>query len=393
MKKSTNKKIILFIIILLILLIGIICLLCFFQNKINKKENNVDQENVIELTETKKITVKDIIEKYGSKYIKTEKYDIYIDSKNDLYDENGNSNQEYFEKLVEELCNVEELNKRSFALIDENKNMRIQVKYNSRLDKYEITYNQIDDFYENVDGEAYSKVDSTKIIEKTGLKPSSKELYDLIEGGLFFKSVKNSIGEGKEYINGYTSFKDGSILMKIQEYRVKTIIFTKDYKDDVFIGIKVGMNLKDIQEMYSDNLSGSVSDGYLMYRTSDVYAFFYEDEIVVYGYNYYENESLENDIEEYLSERNLESFVNNITKKWINYDKNEYNPDTQSAYITYPSRGIEINIKNNDPIGIKLYKNYYFTEKTKNMIKNGQISLDADDDFLEITEKERRKNF
>lgn len=393
MKKSTNKKIILFIIILLILLIGIICLLCFFQNKINKKENNVDQENVIQPVETKKITVKDIIEKYGSKYIKIEKYDIYIDSKKDLYDENGNSNQEYFEKLVEELCNVEELNKRSFALIDENKNMRIQVKYNSRFDKYEITYNQIDDFYENVDGEAYSKVDSAKIIEKTSLKPSSKELYDLIEGGLFFKSVKNSIGEGKEYINGYTSFKDGSILMKIQEYRVKTIIFTKDYKDDVFIGIKVGMNLKDIQEMYSDNLSGSVSDGYLMYRTSDVYAFFYEDEIVVYGYNYYENEPLENDIEEYLSERNLESFVNNITKKWINYDKNEYNPDTQSAYITYPSRGIEINIKNNDPIGIKLYKNYYFTEKTKNMIKSGQISLDADDDFLEITEKERRKNF
>ena len=65
------------------------------------------------------------------------------------------------------------------------------------------------------------------------------------------------------------------------------------------------------------------------------------------------------------------------------YDYLEYDKDTQSAKILYSTRGIDINIKNNDPRGITFYNNYYLTDYTKSLIKTGVVSFEPDKDLIE----------
>ena len=60
--------------------------------------------------------------------------------------------------------------------------------------------------------------------------------------------------------------------------------------------------------------------------------------------------------------------------------------------MNYCTRGIEIDIKGNDPKGITLYSNYYFTDYTKSLVKNGVVSFDGKTDMVEKKELERREN-
>ncbi len=93
-----------------------------------------------------------------------------------------------------------------------------------------------------------------------------------------------------------------------------------------------------------------------------------------------------------MEDKNLDEFVTKVLKKWTNYDKNEYDPDKQNAHITFPSRGVEIKIDNNNSYGITLYNNYFFTEKSKEFVKSGKIQINAEEDLLELMEINRRNN-
>ncbi len=381
-----SKNIIYTIILLMVLLFISICMLYSYLEK-EKSDNN--DLNIINSNQDN--TIKEIVEKYGAIYLSSENKYIYINFKVDLYDKNGESNQNYFESLLDDLIKLKEFEKRSFFLKDDQKNILIKAEYDYDANKHIIYYNDIKDFFSIIDGETYVAVDEVEIMDKVNLHVSSDELSSLINKNLFFKGVKNTIGEGVLLENGYTSFNEGKILMKIYDSRVKSIIFTKDYQENVFDNIKVGTELEKIEEKYNGLNGGSAKEGYLLYRTKDLYAFFYEDEIVVYGYSYFENYTFEKWLEEYIFTKDLKTFIERVTNKWINYDICEYDFDIQYAKITYPSRGVEINIKDNNSLGITFYKNYCFTDKTKQLVKEGKVSLNSKDDYLEITEKSRKE--
>ena len=151
------------------------------------------------------------------------------------------------------------------------------------------------------------------------------------------------------------------------------------------------MSLDEVYNINPDNSFGSVSDGYLGYKEADYYLFFYDDEVSVYSYAYRYNDIFEEALEKYLDDKNLEEFVNKLVKAWKAYDYYEYNPETQDAYILYSNRGIEINIKNNNPEGITLYSNYYFTDVTRKYVKDGLITFKYNEDLIDKTEKQRRE--
>ncbi len=58
----------------------------------------------------------------------------------------------------------------------------------------------------------------------------------------------------------------------------------------------------------------------------------------------------------------------------------------------FSNRGFEIDIEDNNPKGIILYSNYYFTEKTEKYVEDGLITLREKQDSVEKIEKERRAN-
>lgn len=390
-KKEYNnfKKTVLFVIIFLILLI------IFFILQIALIRAETEQKNnEIEISVSRgDNTIERIADKYNAEIIDKTSYIIYINFEEDLYDDNGNSNKEYFENIANDFTKLEDFSKQNFILIDEEKNIKINVLYNPDIDSYSYKYNDIENFYDEIDGKMYSATKNIEPLDVKSLTLSSELLLNLKNGNMFFRSIKDSIGEGKLLDNGYTSFKDGSILLKLLNGKVRNMVFTDKYEETVIFGVRVGDSLEKVLDVQKNISSGSIKEGYLQYITPDLYIFIYENEISTYGYSYFENKDFEDFLEEYLVDKDLDKFIQNVSKKWNNYDMYQYTPEEQSAHITFPSRGVEIKIEDNNSKGIVLYKNYYFTDKTKEMIKDGKITLNDSEDLLVVTEKQRRSNF
>ena len=392
MSKKYKRRITILFIFLFVLLVLFYLLL---QNKIDTVEGNQPLENSIidSIKQNNPKTIEEVLNKYASKHLKTDKTDIYAEFGKDLYDQNGISNKAYFEKMISELTTLKELNRNSFNLIDEKKSIYIQVLYNASKNKYEIIYNETENFYDTTEGNIYIDLKEPKIVKQKDLILTAPELTALINSNMFLKGIRDTIGEPTDLGNRYTSYKNDSIRLRLLESKVRNIVFTSKYEDEIAYRIKVGTPLEEIMKTYKTISGGGIDKGYIFYRTPDVYAFFYEDEASFYGYSYFENTIFEEYLDTYLQDKDLDKFIQSVSNNWkYFYDKYEYDAQTQTAHITFPSRGVEINIKNNNSLGITLYSNYYLTDKTKEFIRNRKISFIANQDLLEIAEKERRNN-
>lgn len=382
-----KKKIIIIIPIVIIILMCILISLLI----ITRKETTAIQPSISIQPET----TEDIIKKYEAEYIGEENSKIYVKFNKDLYDEDGNSNENYFNNIINDLKPFYE--KSSFYLEDEEKNITISVKYNSYEDTYTVLINNIENFFEKTNGKNYSKVDNIKNVKTTNINYVNDLMLILQYNTMYLDSIKDKLGEGKELDNGYTSYLNGTVKIRLAPTKaVRNIIFSEDYKSQdnkpIAKQFNLGMSLREVKETLPDNTFGSLEEGYLGYRNSSYYSFIYKDEISIYTYSYKYNKDFEDLLTDYLKTKDLDTFINTLVGRCKTYDYYEYDAEKQNAYVLFSNRGIEIDIKGNDPKGITLYNNYYFTEDTKQYVKDGLISLDSDTDLLDKTEKERRNN-
>lgn len=377
MDKRKLKIIIIVLLLFLILLIGMLL-------SLSSPKEEVGTTVIPEIV-SKPISIQDAIEKNESEYISQDKKTIYINFSKDLFDEEGNSNEEYFDSIINDIEPFLE----EFTLIDEEKNIVIKVKDGQK------TINQKENFYEEIDGKDYSTVDKAKIVERTNMYIESAELDNITMDNMFLTdSVKEKLGKEDEVQldENYTSYQNGKIKISKYEYlnQIRNIIFSREYAQSVISGIAANESIGEIYKKYSEPAFGSVREGYLGYRTPDVYIFFYNDEVSIYGYSYGHKSNLEKYIVEYVETKDLELFKNRMIVSFDNFYKYVYEKDTESLYMLYPSLGIEIDIKNNDTKGIKLYQNCYLTDKTKELIKNGFITFEGNIDLIARVEKERK---
>ena len=392
-RKNALKLIIIFLIILFFCLL---CLMILLQSSLGenndlKKNKEVANIAVSTLEDSKPKTFQEVIEKYNSEYLSRDKNKIYVRFSMYLYDENGKSNENYFTNLIEDLRPF--FIPVDFNLIDEEKNIDIEMKYNSNDKQYKITFNKIKDFYKETDGDSYTKVDTSEIVKTSPLYVSNGYLERLVSNQMYLSSIEKYLDEGKELPNGYISYKNGTIKIKLAPNKsVMNIIFSKDYGYSILSDVESNTPLSKIYELHSDNVFGSLNEKYLGYRTTDLYYFFYGDETSVYGYSYQNNKKFEELLSKYLENKDLDAFVNGISEQILSYDTFEYDKNIKKAHIVFPTRGIEINIENNDPKGITLYSNYYFTDITREFVKNGLINFEADKDLVKEYEVQRREN-
>lgn len=387
-KDRIRKKILLiFLILFFCLLFLMILLLKTVENTQPVAELN---NNTVEV-EKKEPTKKDIIKKYNSKYI-TEGVDyIQVVLSKGLFEEDGSSNQSYIEKLMTDLIPFYEPN--DYYIIDEEKKIEVYARYNEEESGYEFIINKVENFFDKVDGEDFVKVDSTSIAYGNLFATDNYLLDKLQSYNFYFSEIAENLDEGVDLENGYTSYQNGEILIKnAPSGSVKNLIFTEDYNEKITTRIHSDMSLEEVAEAEPVYAFGGVNEGYVGYRHRSYYMFFYEDEISVYTYSYKKNSTFEELLKMYLESKDLEMFVNRLSKKFMAYDYLEYDKDTQSAKIRYSTRGVDINIKNNDPKGITFYSNYYLTDYVKSLIKTGVVSFEPDKDFVEVVEIERRKN-
>lgn len=393
MKKDLRSAFVLIFLILLFLL------LFFFYTMIQTIEkggNEVsiktqEEKEAENSPETEQNPIKNILEKYGSKYIKTEGPSIYVEFAKDLYNKNGESNKNYFVKIIDEI--VPHFKEQSFYLIDNLQEIYIHVRYNFETKDHTIIINEIENFYENSNGKNYIAVDESEIVKRSGFMIMDPYLFTLSLNSYYFDSISEKIGEGTDLGNGYTSFLNGTIKLRtVPTGGVRNIVYTSDYKGGITTEIDAGMDLKEIKEIEPENAFGSISDDYLGYREDNFYVFFYDNELSFYPYSYKKNTKFEKLLKEYLENRDLNLFVKNLKTGWMAYDHLEYNPETNSADILYSTRGVHIKIENNEPKGITFYSNYHFTDYTKKLVKQGIVDFKPGVDLVHETELERRKN-
>lgn len=380
--------------IILIFLILFLCLLFLMMSLLNVVQNddNVLNTSTNELeVEKKETTKKDIIEKYNSKYIKEGVNYIEVVLAKGLFEENGASNQSYIENLMTDLMPFYTPN--DYYIIDKEKEIEVYARYNEELDGYEFIINKVENFYSKVKGEDYVKVDTTSIVRGSILGITNDILDTLQYYSFYFEEIEDKLGEGVELSNGYTSYQNGEILIQnAATGAVKNIIFTKDYNERITSNLSSGMSLEEVVEKEPNYSFGSLEKGYVGYRNNSYYLFFYDDEVSLYTYSYKKNETFEKILRLYLESKDLEMFVERLSKYYMAYDCLEYDKETQTARIKYSTRGVDINIKNNDPKGITFYNNSYLSDYIKSLIKTGVVSFEPDKDFVEITEIERRNN-
>ena len=386
-RNGSNKFILIFILLLVVLLVLIIMLIRELKVSTSTSSKNVtaavDEDHIID----------NVLEKNNCKFIDQEVGNkVYLEFPGDLYNSDGSSNEQYFEKLVKDIIPIFNSD---FQLFDNKKGIKISVVYDYNLKDYTITYNDRENFYAKTNGKSYIDVDNVKFANGN-MRIFAKDYYleRLTMGDMFLSSIKDKLGEGVERENKYFDYLDGTISIRTSPNdAVKNIIFKKGYKGSK-ITDKITMDtpLTEIYENFPDVDFGSLDKGYLGYRIREFYVYFYNDEISFQTYAYHNNTAFERVLSRYIENNNLNEFVKNLTSNWKNYDSFKYDEEAQTVYLLYSSRGVEINIKNNDSKGITLYSNYCFTDQTKSFVKNGYVSLNSEEDLINIIETKRRNN-
>ena len=393
--KIIKIVIILCFVILFILTAVLVGIVKREENKaLNKQVQNQvvmqDLENAVYDDSVKYDNIKSVLESYGCSFISETKKPteiIYLLFGKNLYERDGTSNQNYFESLIN-AC-AKKISKNIFYLYDEQNSIQIMVECD--LVNSEITYkiNNISNYFSNSDSDLFKEAETAEIVKYQPIEKTYNILYNLIDNNMFLTKEFGE-AEGKTEDGKYEYYLNKTIKAYISAGKVRNLIFTSAYEGDVFYNISVGTPLKQVAEQLSDYAFGSVNDGFLGYRTKDVYVFIYEDEISVYGYSYYEHSEFEEYVKSYLTNYDLEKFVNNVTSLWQSYDEFEFDKENQSLHLTYPYIGVMIDIEDNDASGITLYSNYYFTDTTKRLVAQEDVSINSKEDAIYKVEMNRK---
>ena len=381
--------------IVLVFIIIVFCLLFFLLYLFVEYNQNNSINNFISFTTSEgetKNTVREVIEKYESQYILEDNNTIYVVFSKDLYDKVGNSNKLFFTNIVNELEPFFE--NTDFYLTDNAKNIKIYAKFDSDLEKHVMIINNVEDYFDNTSGEDFIGVESVNYAGETGiLEADYKILRDLEDYGMNITKIEEELGEGTELENGYISYLDGKIKLKLlNENVIGNIVIDRSIDEKLFKNFDNYEVLEEIADEDPGYCFGSPEEEFLGYRTENVYYFIYDDEISMYGYSYTDNMSFEDLLSDYIEERNFETFIPILLGQMPLYDYCEYNMDTKTANIKYSLFGFEINIENNDPKGITLYNNYCFSEDSIKLVKNGLVTFNNYENTVEKAEIQRRVN-
>ena len=394
--KKNSKFIILVIIILLFILLLV---LSIFINTIEKNQyldlSNNTTVNISTLdknTEHRK-NIQEIIEAAGSTFISEDRSVIIkaeVEFKYKLFDKEGKDKKAYFYNIINQ---VEEIEKQTFRLTDNKNNIEVYAVYDPKTQKYRVYINGVENYYNIVDGDVYNELSNGKEFEYSDMVIDNELIKKIGSNSSIYQNTE-LVTENKEKLeNGYTSFYDGKILAKLQDGKALNIIFKPGYdKKFTLQGIYVGTPLSEIQKKYSKNSFGSIREGYLGYITEYAYIFFYDNEVSVYPYTKKSNEYFDEYIKNYCISGNLNSLVENFTSQWNSYFENESDIENGSFKVSFPVRGIKIDIENNDSTGITLYNNYNLCQDIKDLIIAKKITYKGNKDLVNETEKIRHES-
>ncbi|MBR3134683.1 MAG: hypothetical protein IKG56_04395 [Clostridia bacterium] len=346
--KKNQKKILLIIGLILLLVVGI--------------------KIIVELNLS--LNIKRIIESYGSTYYKTKragelgyKKDIYLLISMEPIEENGQLNQNYYEKLI--TSTASKFKGSSYRLLDEKNSLVIRVKYDDEI-KYTI----------NNEENYFKKIKQQKVIQNS-IDESKYEIDTSVKAELLNNLIntqwnrKNSINKNdtiESSFDNYDYYFDEGYKIRTINSKVYNLVFTKQYRGEIVDGITTNMENSQIMDKLGSPIYMNNSYELIGYITKDFYIFFYDGEISVYEKDVYdeeENKKFAKILTNFSDNGDYKTFINELTDLYNDYSK--YENENNQINITYPNRGFKISIGNHNQI--QIYSNY------KGFIKN-DISID-----------------
>lgn len=337
-------------IVLLVFAIFIMLILNIILSKIAKtSDNNVNLSNY-NISEIKKI-----IEYYKCEYISenqsTEKdfnLDIYLEFCKLPYDENNNSNEEFYNSVINDIAKI--INYKNYRLIDEKNQINIKVTCKNRSVEL-ILINDIEDYFIYMNSQLSMK--NYKELKTTNFEITSEILQAVIneewEKNFYF-------GERDSIYNEYYIYFNQGIKVRTIKDKIYNIVFDKKYSGNVINNLFPGIGFNEINSNLGAPAFEDEQNNIIGYKGREIYVFFSKDEISVYRISNDNADDFFKLADEYInSSIDLLEFMNKLTYMWPDYSKYEYS--STSVYLSYPLKGIEIKINYDDMNGILVYNN------------------------------------
>lgn len=309
-------------------------------------------------------TVEDVLNYYKCTYISEKNstledfnVDIELKFRYELY-EGEKSNETFFTNIIEDITKV--LDYTNFRMIDEEKDIEIKVTCKDRK-IVQILINDIEDYFIYMD----SLIDISKYeeIPITDFQIESAEIQNLISNGW---SSNTSFGTKDSVFEKYNEFFEEGIKTRNIDGKIYNIIFTNKYQKNVVNGLYPGMELDLIEARLGTPTFENTELNLIGYKGKEIYVFFGKDEISIYRNLPVNIDDFFELVDVFLKdELDLLDFMNELTYIWPDYS--EYNYDKSHVFISYPLKGIDIQIGYDATDGIILYNN--INEETNTLKK------------------------
>lgn len=367
MKKTKNNKNKTYIIIAIVFIILTAIIVIITKSSKEKEFTTMD-----DFTD-----IKEVIEYLGCKYIKEKKsddknydIDVYVNFAVNLYDEDGNSEENFYTRLITMIGTVTKY--KSVRIIDEHKNITIEIQgdqENSEIKRYLI--NGVEDYFFKEDSKR--NLNSNKK-EEINLEIKSNVVKQAIEKNWNMKKV--DFGSKESEFEGYDIYFDEGIEVKVVYNKIFNIVFTENYKDEIIDGIKVGSSIDDVKKKLGEPIFSSEKEMVVGYKSEDIYIFFEENEISVYRVENQSKTEIEKIINNYIEDKDFKKLTNEIIENWNDYDT--YIADEESFELIYTLKGLKIQVNNLDSDGIHLYTNFQSDNLDKEkLIDTGAVYYEA----------------
>lgn len=362
-------------IVVLIVAIFILLIISMILSKISKKSSDNQEITYDSLT-----NVQQVVEYYKCTYISEEEskernfsLDVYLKFCKPLYDEEDNSNEEFYNNIINDIAKV--INYKSYIMRDRENDITIKVTCkNRKVDSFLI--NDIEDYFIYMDSKISMK--NFKEFKTTDFDISSEILQSVINDGWdnrYNFGIRDSI-----YDDYYVYLNQGIKVRTIQD-KIYNIIFDKKYNGNVINNLFPGIELDTVKSILGKPTFEDKENEVIGYKGEGIYVFFSKNEISIYRIINDSTDDFFKLADKFInSELDLLEFMNELTYMWPDYSKYEYSAN--SVYLSYPLKGIEIKINYDDINGILVYNNIKSSpSKIERYLENtnfvAQLQLDS----------------
>lgn len=351
-----------------------------------------DNTKIKELSYDNLTTIKEVIEYYESKYISEEKskekgyyLDVYLKFKVLPYNENDESNEQYYTKLLNDCAKVE--NYRSFRLLDKENNLTVEVICDGNK-IVSIIINGIEDYFIYMDSQISMK--KFREIPITEFSIQSEILQNCINNNWNPDNIY--FGERDSIFEEYYIFFDEGIKTRTINKKIYNIVFDKKCRQDIVNNIFPGMDFSNIKAKLGEPTFSDENLNIIGYKGKDIYVFFSENEISIYRVSQYDTNDFFDLADRYISEElDFLEFMNQLTYLWPDYS--DYKYDSKSVFISYPLKGIEIKINYDKLNGIFIFNNIKSPlNKVERYLENTDFVARLQLDLVFEAEKRRVEN-